>query len=86
MGLPVQYYFSEGRGANRARNKGAKISDGRYLLFLDDDTELPDKAFLGRIRDRIVGDRTEVALGDFISVLKGRVCPPGFTIAQPIFG
>lgn len=75
MGLPVQYYFSEGRGANRARNKGAKIAEGRYLLFLDDDTELPDWDFLKRIRDRVVGHRTEVALGGFYLSPQGSSLP-----------
>lgn len=36
-------------GVNRARNAGARASKGRFLLFLDDDCELGDPGYLGRL-------------------------------------
>lgn len=53
FGIPVEYRSSCELGTNRARNSGARLSRGKYLLFLDDDTCPPDNLFLGRLAQLI---------------------------------
>ncbi len=39
--LDIQYVYQENEGPGRARNNGAKMARGRYLVFLDSDCVLP---------------------------------------------
>ena len=62
----VTYFFQENRGLSSARNRGIRLSKGKYLLFLDaDDALLPNA--IDRFR-RVLRPELDV---DF--VLAGRV-------------
>lgn len=78
-GLIVQYCPIETLGANRARNYGAQRAKGRYLLFLDDDTALPDPRFMCRLQERLGGHRAEVALGGYY------LSPRGVSLAARVY-
>ncbi|MCC7402952.1 MAG: glycosyltransferase family 2 protein [Bdellovibrionales bacterium] len=64
-GTLIRYLALEQSGANRARNLGASVATGRYLLFLDDDTELAGQDFLLNLTEFIEGPRAEVAWGGY---------------------
>lgn len=60
--LNITYLYQENSGPATARNKGANISRGRYLVFLDDDCE-PDVDWLSALYHRahpgqMVGGKT----------------------------
>jgi glycosyltransferase involved in cell wall biosynthesis len=38
----IKYYFQSNAGVSEARNKGASISEGRYLIFLDSDDSVTE--------------------------------------------
>lgn len=54
-----QYFSSEKRGANTARNVGIKNARGRFLFFFDSDCELPAESFLQRTCDYL-DEKTEM--------------------------
>src|SRR4051812_14223884 len=52
MPFPTQVVMQENSGAARARNRGAELARGRYLLFLDDDM-IVDPHILVRHEERL---------------------------------
>lgn len=45
-GSRFKYFANTDRGANKARNRGIRESQGRLIFFFDDDCELPNSDFL----------------------------------------
>jgi glycosyltransferase involved in cell wall biosynthesis len=70
----LQYVRQENRGAAAARNLGAKASQGRVLVFIDDDITL-DPGYLGAIIDVHGNDRRLVSMGVFQPYLEGDDSP-----------
>ena len=60
--IPIIYQYQKNQGPARARNSGARLSHGRYLVFLDDDCSLSSdwvEFAKDRIRpDRLIGGKT----------------------------
>jgi len=46
FGAQFKYFGNTERGANKARNRGIRESQGRIIFFFDDDCELPNPDFL----------------------------------------
>ncbi|MCB0363155.1 MAG: glycosyltransferase family 2 protein, partial [Bdellovibrionales bacterium] len=46
FGFSLQYVAMKSKGANRSRNRGADLAQGKTLLFLDDDVSLLSNQFM----------------------------------------
>lgn len=75
--MPVTFLQQENRGAATARNTGAAVAHGRYLLFLDADDEAKPQ-WLERIAERVAdGDPQvvccgyELGEGSFTGIVRG---------------
>ncbi len=60
--IPIIYHYQKNQGPARARNNGAKLSHGKYLVFLDDDCSLSSEwlkcAKIRTTPDRVIGGKT----------------------------
>jgi glycosyltransferase involved in cell wall biosynthesis/peptidoglycan/xylan/chitin deacetylase (PgdA/CDA1 family) len=70
VSFPLTVIEQENRGAGAARNAGAAVAVGDYLLFLDDDMEADPRMLDEHVRSH--ADGGEVVLGD----LPLHVCSP----------
>lgn len=71
----VKYLFQENQGVSSARNEGARIANGEWLIFLDSDDELLSGS-LRRFNDSIQSDeKVEVWLSGIEFVIKSDAKP-----------
>ena len=67
----IKYFLQKNQGPAAARNKGAELSIGDYLFFLDADDEMAPN-LLGELRKKISTKKpVDVIIGDHIAISHG---------------
>ena len=64
---PIKFKFithQQNRGLSAARNTGILASNGDYLFFLDSDDEISNNCIETLVKNIIIDEKTEMALGD----------------------
>lgn len=91
----IKYIYQENQGATAAQNAGARLAQGRYIIFSGaDDLLLPDQL---AIQTRVLDERPEVGLvasgyrvidenGRLIREVKPWVGRPSITLESVVFG
>ena len=72
----IRLVIAEDRGGANARNSGAALARGRYLIFADGDDIVPDNAYASLVESLEVS-QSDMAVGNFLKFSAKKTWEPG---------